>query len=872
MVAILRIADGTDHVDLLGPAAYRLRSWRPSKAPIKAGGVWQSSPLADGRRLVAYRWDNLIDTFTMDSFGGTQDDLIRITQDAERLLVKALDYWTAAWQTVPVWLEAKADRETNTRYAVVKSYDFANYSGPYEQPFASCPPSFDELILVLEHGPWLANVPGQSETVALCGDMSYYDYTAMSQVGPFAPGAANDDCDVTMPGGVITLGGLVLRFGFGDFSLGCRFINVTVPNSPLVTLAYIDPTEAPAGAGDVVYALVRGELNANPAIFSTFIDFITRARTTAYIPWTHVEPFVPAAGRLFVPDFKNVVQEIVDLAAWNSGQDMVVFIEDNDCVSAGIWRQVRSQEEGRPLDLYVEYVDNPAANTWAFGRAANALGESYVSNHQQPGNLTHVFRYDASEAPPDDYTNLLNGAGGYDLFPNPLTAGDMIYFGVADNAVYDNVPRSLVFDISPAIIENDCQIRWEKGDNGAWNPLIHHRDNTNEFWGLLQERPFTQSGVCSIHWKAYLNDLSATVNGVVGEWVRANIIAAPTGGPPPRQVNRDVYTVNWPNVRIAAAQIAGDIPASVNIRYHNQSAYKGLANHDVEHDFNHLMISARSTSRGDGFTPFINFSDQDQPIGISIMPGTASLLTTVDTCNYFINQEVAICPRVLLAPAAANVLLTSAWIQLNAAKAAEYIGTFRVFLRAYIFEAAYLQVKLYGWPNQTGGPGGTLLWESDQCIPAATPWELLPFGKVTIPAPTVEYSALVFEIICSKTAGNEIKFSDLILMPVDEWSGEFSQTPTYGSCGYGQYLEIDSVCNPKIPVTANLRQEDTGELVIPWKTVVNGPATLQANAEQDLWFLAWYEDSDGKWSARPYICGSIEVLKNERYLGMRGAR
>lgn len=884
MVAILRVTDGTDHVDMLGPAAYRLRSWRPSKAPIKGGGVWQSSPLADGRRLVAYRWDNLMDTFTMDSFGGTQDDLIRITQDAERLLVKALDYWTAAWQNEPVWIEAKADRETNARYAVLKAYDFANYSGPYEQPFTSCPPSFDELILVLEHGPWLANAPGESEAVEVSGARDYYDYTAMGRDTSSTPGAANDDCYVTMPTGTITLAGNSLLVGRGNYSIGCRFIDLAVPNGALIALAYIDPLERiaiVANTGDVVYSLVRGELDANPAIFAAgaagFLDFITRPRTVAYVPWTHVEPWTAAAfsGALFIPNCKNVVQEIVNLPGWVSGQNLAVFIEDN-ISSAAAMREFCSQEEGNPFDLYVAFVANPAANTWTFGRAANAVGESFVSNHFRPGNLTHVYRNDVTAVPPADYVQLLNDAGGYDLLPNPLTAGDMVYFGIALDAVYPGGFCSLVFDLNPAIAVDDCEIVWERGGGGAW-PALFERDNTNEFLLELDERPFTQAGVMSVHWESQAAAaFLATVNLIPGYWVRARIIAAPSAGVPPRQVNRDVYAIEWPNVHLAATEILGDIPSLLHLQYHNWAdGYSTSHSTRIMPDFrfNHLMVSTRTTSRGAGFIPFIHLADQDLPTGISVMPGTASLAGTQDTCNIFVtgvNDR-----RMLQAPSNANTTLTSAWIQFNGTKADEYTGTFRVFFRVYSSDtdSDYIQLKLYGWANETGGPGGVPLWVGDQIsLDSTLTWQLMDFGKVTIPKSQGDYSALVFEVICSKTATDDVYMADLILMPVDEWSGEFSQTPTYGSCEYGQYLDIDSIGDPKTPVIATLRQEDTAELVAPWKVITNGPAALQANAEQDLWFLAWYEDSDGGLTAKPHISGSIQVFKNDRYLGMRGAR
>ena len=104
---VLYITDGTTEVSLLR-GSIRLTDWTPARAELKGGGTWRSSPFVDGRRLVAFRRDNIVDTFSLMVQGYTQDELIYVCQEADRLLTKAMQYWTTSWQDEPVYLSRGA--------------------------------------------------------------------------------------------------------------------------------------------------------------------------------------------------------------------------------------------------------------------------------------------------------------------------------------------------------------------------------------------------------------------------------------------------------------------------------------------------------------------------------------------------------------------------------------------------------------------------------------------------------------------------------------------------------------------------------------------------------------------------------------------
>lgn len=175
MTAILKITDGTTEVDLLGTDGYILNSWRPAISGYKGGGTYQSSSLSDGRRLVHKTFENVIERLDLKASGASQDILIRTTQELRRLLEKASDYWTTSWQDEPVWIEAKASRETNTRYAIIQAGKIPDDDNPMSQPFLQprCEAVMDGLTLLVERGHWLANEPGDGVCVEVSGEQDW---------------------------------------------------------------------------------------------------------------------------------------------------------------------------------------------------------------------------------------------------------------------------------------------------------------------------------------------------------------------------------------------------------------------------------------------------------------------------------------------------------------------------------------------------------------------------------------------------------------------------------------------------------------------------------------------------------------------------
>jgi len=155
----------------------------------------------------------------------------------------------------------------------------------------------------------------------------------------------------------------------------------------------------------------------------------------------------------------------------------------------------------------------------------------------------------------------------------------------------------------------------------------------------------------------------------------------------------------------------------------------------------------------------------------------------------------------------------------------------------------------------------------------------IDMGMVNIPGPTAlkfsEHSnSIVFTIYASCAAASILYFYDLILIPVDEWSGDFEDTGQQTNLTQGRYLLVDSVLHPKAQIRSLARDTVNDNVLSVWRPIANGEAMLQANADQKMWHLVMYYDgvSGVEIVARPDICHSVEVERTQKYLSMRGDR
>lgn len=159
--AILDITDGTTRISLINPSSgFHLVSWIPAITDYKGGGVFQNPPLADWQQLRLANWATAEENFGLHVNGANQNGVALMLQQIRQLLEKANQYWTTDWQNDPVWLEARASCETNTRYCLIAKGRLGNDQNYYQQPFTGRKSTMRDLPLIIERRAWLDNIPG----------------------------------------------------------------------------------------------------------------------------------------------------------------------------------------------------------------------------------------------------------------------------------------------------------------------------------------------------------------------------------------------------------------------------------------------------------------------------------------------------------------------------------------------------------------------------------------------------------------------------------------------------------------------------------------------------------------------------------------
>jgi len=145
--------------------------------------------------------------------------------------------------------------------------------------------------------------------------------------------------------------------------VGLRFLNVNIPLGANITNAYIEfVCNETKGGSEHVSLIIEGEPNPDPLTFTT--DIIGRPRTTASVVW-EPEDWTAAGQVSQTPDITSIIQEIINLPGWTSGNAIVIIISDNpDNPSQGIRcaESVDGSAAQAPLlhiELSTPYASNP---------------------------------------------------------------------------------------------------------------------------------------------------------------------------------------------------------------------------------------------------------------------------------------------------------------------------------------------------------------------------------------------------------------------------------------------------------------------------------------------------------------------------------
>lgn len=493
--------------------------------------------------------------------------------------------------------------------------------------------------------------------------------------------------------------------------------------------------------------------------------------------------------------------------------------------------------------------------TYTIGQEDTCLNAAYVANKSQMASISHVKRFNATSSA---YTDLqFSSNPPYQLYPTTPGLGDTLYFGIQSGItdLPNNTFSSLVFDLTT--VADGLTIVWEYW-NGSWATLSAE-DKTNGFRTI---------GVSSVAWQVPTNWAVTVVDGVLGYWVRARITAVAGTPVSPIQSNRYIYSVVQSNIRINPDEIHGTIPSLSRVKWYNQADGPSFTALEV----NRVLVGLRSHNRGVAFDAYLNISNLQIPDGFSLSTDTDATWTADSATPTGRKLNVSYSSGSKL-----NTWNSLVTFTIDNAIARDYYGTYRAFVRCKKNSGTSSDWQLR--IRVSFGSGGGSADGRSSFVTTNSDWEVVDLGSVSIPtARAGQLSGNLGDSLSisvqgfAASLGVILSLYDLVLIPVDEWAVD-AITPDIavatgtGEIESGNYLDVDSISNLKSPITSTNRTN--GDLVKAiYQSIGNGPAILQVDREQCLWFFAMFYNN--YWRAYPDIAGSVQVFKQQRYLGLRG--
>jgi len=107
------------------------------------------------------------------------------------------------------------------------------------------------------------------------------------------------------------------------------FRNIDIPKNSTIIEAYVTFTTSGPTDKDIVRTRIEGERNPDPLPFSDLADYQGRPRTSAQITWDNIQHWA-INTQYQTPDFKSVIQEIINLPNWQTGKAVCLFWQDHE--------------------------------------------------------------------------------------------------------------------------------------------------------------------------------------------------------------------------------------------------------------------------------------------------------------------------------------------------------------------------------------------------------------------------------------------------------------------------------------------------------------------------------------------------------------
>ena len=150
--------------------------------------------------------------------------------------------------------------------------------------------------------------------------------TLVSQIA-----SGNDDAEENVGSGSVSRGSSDLELvhdGSTRQIVGLRFTQLALPRNASILWADLQFEVDENRTGSMSLAISAHDTDDAPAISSSSNNLSDRTRTSASVTWTNPDE-ASVNATLTSPDIATVVREVVQRPGWNSGNDLVILIEQN---------------------------------------------------------------------------------------------------------------------------------------------------------------------------------------------------------------------------------------------------------------------------------------------------------------------------------------------------------------------------------------------------------------------------------------------------------------------------------------------------------------------------------------------------------------
>jgi hypothetical protein len=232
-----------------------------------------------------------------------------------------------------------------------------------------------------------------------------------------------------------------------DYLSAARFQSVAIPGDATIDTAYLTLRCSTEWTGTECFTKLSGQDSDNAAAFVDRTDYDARPRTTAQVDWD-ISTVWSVDSDYNSDEIKTIIQEIIDRDGWSSGNDLVIFWE-NDASAAGAnnLRRAYSYDGSATYapKLHVEYTpfSSSSLSSLSSDSSIDSQSSSSVSSNASPSSSSVSVSSDSSLSSESSELTASNW-GKYDSDATDVADHTTVrYMGGTSPAISDMVAKAL---------------------------------------------------------------------------------------------------------------------------------------------------------------------------------------------------------------------------------------------------------------------------------------------------------------------------------------------------------------------------------------------------------------------------------------------